>query len=84
MGRNTFLFKIGDVEVPMVIDSGAAANIISMSIWEEMKRLGAVKKDFTSYASSKPMEIVGRFEASIQGGSDILCSQRRATMLVGR
>ncbi|XP_062712180.1 uncharacterized protein LOC134289752 [Aedes albopictus] len=76
MGRNTFMFQIGDVEVPMVIDSGAAANIISITVWEEMKRLGAkvsnmstmVDKDFTSYASTKPMEILGSFTATVQGG----------------
>lgn len=76
MGQNTFLFKIGGVELPMVIDSGAAANIISLQIWNDMKRLGVktanmtteVEKDFTAYASSKPMEMVGSFTAVIEGG----------------
>lgn len=76
MGENTFLFKIGGIDVPMIIDSGAAANIISLLTWERMKRLDAkvsdmsrtVDKDFTGYASSKPMDMVGSFKAIVEGG----------------
>lgn len=37
MGKNTFLFNLGGIDIPMIIDSGAAANIISQKTWELMK-----------------------------------------------
>lgn len=85
---HAFLFKIGNVDLPMIIDSGAAANIISVPVWEEMKRLGAkvtnmtstVHKDFTTYASNKPMEMVGSFSANVQGGG----KQTKATFYVAK
>lgn len=33
MGRNEFHFEIGGVVIPMTIDSGADANIISAVTW---------------------------------------------------
>lgn len=48
MGTNTFLFPVGGMEIPMVIDSGAAANIISYSTWIEMKRKGVIVRDMTT------------------------------------
>lgn len=76
MGKNTFLFKVGGVEIPMVIDSGAAANIISQKVWEQMKQLKvqvwqmstAIDRNFICYASKKPMEITGSFVAEVEGG----------------
>lgn len=78
MGNNTFSFSVGGVEIPMVIDSGAAANIISLSSWAEMKRKGAVVQNMTTkidrplrcYGSDEPMEMVGSFMASIAGGGN--------------
>lgn len=47
MGSNTFRFTVGGVEIPMTIDSGAAANIVSKEIWEDMKEAGVqVRKTF--------------------------------------
>lgn len=76
MGKNTFLFKVGGVEIPMIIDSGAAANIISLKVWEQMKQLKVhvrqmsteIDRHFTCYASNKPMVIMGSFDAEIEGG----------------
>lgn len=76
MGKNTFLFKVGEVEIPMIIDSGAAANIISQKVWEQMKQLRAtvsemsteIDRSFMCYASNKPMAITGSFVAEIEGG----------------
>ncbi|XP_062700585.1 uncharacterized protein K02A2.6-like isoform X2 [Aedes albopictus] len=76
MGNNTFSFSVGGVEIPMVIDSGAAANIINQSTWTEMKRKGVtvqnmitkIERVFTCYGSAEPMEMVGCFTASITGG----------------
>ncbi|XP_062698180.1 uncharacterized protein LOC134284037 [Aedes albopictus] len=42
MGRNVFTFIVGGVEIPMTIDSGPDANIITKEIWEQMKQAGAV------------------------------------------
>lgn len=76
MGKNTFLFKVGAVDIPMVIDSGAAANIISQKVWEQMKQHKAqvwgmsteVDRKFTCCASNKPMQISGSFMAEVEGG----------------
>lgn len=76
MGHNTFRFAIGGIEIPMTIDSGAAANIINKKTWDEMKKMGAhvwdmttqVDKHFTCYASETPMEIIGSFMSNIEGG----------------
>lgn len=76
MGKNTFLFKVGGIEIPMVIDSGAAANIISQQTWEQLKEMKVnvwdmstkIDKNFTCYASNEPMQITGSFTTTIQGG----------------
>lgn len=76
MGNNTFQFTVGGVKIPMVIDSGAAANIISQPVWEEMKETGVVVHNMTSivdktltcYGSDSPMEIAGSFTATVEGG----------------
>ncbi|XP_055540746.1 uncharacterized protein K02A2.6-like [Wyeomyia smithii] len=76
MGNNTFRFTVGGVNIPMVIDSGAAANVISQSAWEEMKRKGVAVQDMTTtvdktlsgYGTNTPMKITGSFTAMVQGG----------------
>lgn len=76
MGKNTFLFNVGEIDIPMVIDSGAAANIVCQKSWEQMKEMNVqvwnmstkIDKNFTCYASNKPMEITGKFTATIRGG----------------
>lgn len=74
MGRNLFTFRVGGVEIPMTIDSGADANIIPKSIWDELKEAGVnasnmstvVDRSLLAYASKDPMKIVGMFNAEIE------------------
>ncbi|XP_055543374.1 uncharacterized protein LOC129728923 [Wyeomyia smithii] len=76
MGNNTFRFTVGGVNIPMVIDSGAAANVISQSAWEEMKRKGVAVQDMTTivdktligYGTNTPMKITGSFTVTVQVG----------------
>ncbi|XP_062557926.1 uncharacterized protein LOC134222788 [Armigeres subalbatus] len=48
MGRNVFNFKVDGVDIPMTIDSGADANIITRSVWEQMKEAGVNVSDATT------------------------------------
>lgn len=74
MGRNVFYFKIGGVEVPMTIDSGADANIISSETWKQLKRAHALVRNYTehvdrvlkAYASKEALKIIAMFTAEIQ------------------
>ncbi|XP_062535091.1 uncharacterized protein K02A2.6-like, partial [Armigeres subalbatus] len=67
MGRNEFVFKVGGVEIPMTIDSGSDANIITKSVWIEMKEAKVsveemstdIDRTLLAYASNEPMHIVG-------------------------
>ncbi|XP_058817909.1 uncharacterized protein K02A2.6-like [Topomyia yanbarensis] len=76
MGKNTFLFKVGGINIPTIIDSGAAANIISQKTWNHMKQMKVsvwdmsteADRNFTCYASNVPMEITGTFMATVEGG----------------
>lgn len=78
MGRNVFAFQVGGVEIPMTIDSGADANIVTQSVWEQMKTADVnafdltteVDRTLTSYAAKKPMTIIGMFKAEIVAGSN--------------
>lgn len=83
MGENTFMFEVGGVQVPMVIDSGAAANIVSQTTWEKMKQMKVsvwdmstdIDKNFTCYASNEPLYMSGSFMAMIQGGERNLAAK---------
>lgn len=76
MGKNTFEFIVGGVKIPMIIDSGADANLIDNATWERVRRAGMVIKDYSeksdrkllAYATKQPMEIKGMFTAEIQAG----------------
>ncbi|XP_058817493.1 uncharacterized protein K02A2.6-like [Topomyia yanbarensis] len=69
---------VGGVDVPMTIDSGADANIITQEVWEQMKKadvnaLGMstdVDRTLTSYAAEKPLQIVGMFSAEVVAGQN--------------
>lgn len=77
MGGNVFTFKVGGVQVPMTIDSGSDANIITKDEWEKMKGEKVKAMDMTTqvdrsligYASTQPMKIAGSFSAKIEAGS---------------
>lgn len=77
MGRNVFMFKVGGVDIPMTIDSGADANVITSDIWEQMKESGVkvcemtneVDRTLIAYASNEPMKMKGMFHADIEAGN---------------
>lgn len=77
MGRNVFVFKVGGVEIPMNIDSGADANILTKAVWEQLKEAGvdvqemstSTDRSLVAYASTQPMKICGMFSATIEAGS---------------
>lgn len=78
MGRNVFTFKVGGIEIPMTIDSGADANIITMNIWEQMKDAGVQVTDATTqidrsliaYGAEQPLKITGMFRSEIQAANN--------------
>lgn len=78
MGRNEFVFKVGGVEIPMTIDSGSDANIITKSVWIEMKEAKVsveemstdIDRTLLAYASNEPMHIVGMFSTEIEAAAN--------------
>lgn len=78
MGRNVFNFKVGGVDIPMTIDSGADANIITRGIWEQMKEAGVkvmnattkTDRSLIAYASDKPLKIAGMFCSEIEAANN--------------
>lgn len=78
MGRNVFTFKVGGVHIPMTIDSGADANIITKKVWEQMKDAGVKVKDATTkidrslmaYGAEQPLEITGMFRSEIEAAGN--------------
>ncbi|XP_062713482.1 uncharacterized protein LOC134290373 [Aedes albopictus] len=78
MGKNVFVFTVGGVKVPMIIDSGADANIINRKVWDQMEEAGARVKDMSAasdrnlvaYATEQPMNITGTFVAEIEAGGN--------------
>lgn len=78
MGKNTFEFVVGGVKIPMIIDSGADANVITEDTWRQVNRDGlkilaytqSVDRRLVAYATNKPMEITGMFRAYISAGKN--------------
>lgn len=78
MGGNVFTFKVGGVQIPMTIDSGSDANIITKEVWDELKEAKVNVVDMTiqadrslvGYASKQPMKITGTFSAQIEAGEN--------------
>lgn len=79
MGGNVFTFKVGGVQVPMTIDSGSDANIITKEVWEQLKQANVNAMDMTTntdrsligYASKQPMKIAGTFSAEVEAGGNM-------------
>ena len=67
--------EIGDVPVKMVADSGASVNIIDRALWEELKKQKVKcvsrksSKRLYPYGATKPLEVLGTFEAELKIGS---------------
>lgn len=78
MGGNVFTFKVGGIQIPMTIDSGSDANIITKKVWEELKEAKVEAMEMTTqadrslvgYASKQPMQIAGTFNAQIEAGEN--------------
>lgn len=78
MGDNTFEFVVGGVKIPMIIDSGADANVITEETWIKVKGRGISILEYTgvadrklvAYATNMPMNILGMFRAVIQAGKN--------------
>lgn len=77
MGKNTFEFVVGGVKIPMIIDSGADANVITENTWQKVNKAGIevlgfsqeVDRNLTGYATDKPMKMSGMFQAMIRAGA---------------
>ncbi|XP_058453152.1 uncharacterized protein K02A2.6-like [Malaya genurostris] len=78
MGKNEFDFIVGGIKIPMIIDSGADANIISESSWRLAQNAGISVKNLSevadrkliAYATVEPMKIICMFWATIQAGEN--------------
>ncbi|XP_058827300.1 uncharacterized protein LOC131687244 [Topomyia yanbarensis] len=77
MGQNVFQFKVGGVNIPMAIDSGAAANVVHCAAWQKLKAAGAeidyqshTYRSFKAYGSKSPLKLAGMFRAKIQAGDN--------------
>ncbi|XP_055714344.1 uncharacterized protein K02A2.6-like [Phlebotomus papatasi] len=72
-GDDLIWCKIGGILTEMLIDSGSAHNIIDEHSWEYLKKSGikvrnmnkTVHRELRAYAQTKPLEIIGSFEADI-------------------
>ena len=67
---------VGDVEVRVIIDSGADCNIIDQALWNDLKRKGIkVNKSVKGgpsvypYSSRKPLPVTGQFWADLKSSS---------------
>lgn len=78
MGKNVFDFVVGGIKIPMVIDSGADANIIEENTWRRVRKAGIsitevsqeVDRKLVAYATDHPMKIKGMFSAVVEAGAN--------------
>ncbi|XP_055623628.1 uncharacterized protein K02A2.6-like [Toxorhynchites rutilus septentrionalis] len=78
MGKNVFNFVVGGIKIPMVIDSGADANVIEESTWNRARVAGIkftemsqeIDRKLVAYASEHPMKIKFMFCANVEAGSN--------------
>lgn len=78
MAENTFEFEVGGMKIPMIIDSGADANVVTEDTWKKAKSAGMAVMEYTqvvdrkllAYATNKPMQISGMFRAIIRAGQN--------------
>ena len=79
---------IGGIPVEMIIDSGASANVISQSLWEQLKKchIKCVSKQSTkklyAYGAVSPLEVIGTFTADISMGNK--CVSAEVTVVKGQ
>lgn len=72
-------FHIGGVNLKMIVDSGARANVISEHDWILLKnqriridnQFQGGDKTLKAYGSEKPLHIIGTFDTSIKAGEKV-------------
>ena len=75
-GKCDVNIKVGGVDVPVIIDSGATVNVVTRDTWEDLKRqkITCVSKVSTkkvyAYGHEKPLTVVGSFVADVSVGKD--------------
>lgn len=74
------LCKVGGVPIEMIIDSGSKCNILKDETWNHLKAsnvtvFNQVKKPnkiFMPYGSTKPLDVLGCFDAEIDVNNNIV------------
>ncbi|XP_055615667.1 uncharacterized protein LOC129761868 [Toxorhynchites rutilus septentrionalis] len=74
---NVIRCRVGNVEHPMLVDSGAEANLITEEAWKKLKLAGIQVKScekgsnriLKSYANNIPLTLLGTFTAEVRVGS---------------
>ncbi|XP_048729723.2 uncharacterized protein K02A2.6-like [Ostrea edulis] len=67
--------SVGNVNLKMIIDSGASCNIMGRPLWEYLKRnhIKCVStkscRELFAYGSTEPLKVVGAFSATIEGNN---------------
>ena len=68
--------KVGGINLPMIIDSGASCNILGREQWETLRanNIQCVSsketKTLYAYGSTEPLEVAGAFKATVSVGND--------------
>ena len=74
--ENKITIGMGGVPVKMIIDSGCDTNIISKTLWEELKQKGlkvepkTCKKKLYPYSSTTPLATVCSFNTTLEAGEN--------------
>ena len=64
--------NVGDVDLNMIIDSGASCNIIGMPLWNSLKEnhincvSSKVDTQLFAYGSQEPLKVAGIFTATVK------------------
>ncbi|XP_064609485.1 uncharacterized protein K02A2.6-like [Liolophura sinensis] len=85
--------NIANINVPMLIDSGASVNIVDMSAWEQIKKTGVTleqcSKNVFPYGSTTPLELLGKCSAIVRFGdrtakTELLIASTGTRSLLGK
>ena len=73
---STINVAVGEVDMPMIIDSGASCNILGREQWEKLKSNNVQcvsskeSKTLYAYGSTTPLEVAGTFKATVAVGNE--------------
>ena len=74
--QSTIRVNLGNVDIDMIIDSGASCNVvIDQATWEWLKSRKIkctsmrTQRQLFSYGSQEPMKVIGKFMASVTVGT---------------